>query len=206
MTVRKGSEGGGGDGRRRARRTRTPPDLHELVAANYAALREIASREIRASKLARSITPSSLVAESVVRLMQQRKPPVTGAHLCGLATVLMAHAISDRAKIRRAAKRGSGKRPGQLESDVGLDLRTRKRTARADEAAEGTAMRESLVGHMEVLARGRPRMVEIVTLHLVLGIPMDRVAALVGTSLRTAFRELREGRELLARRMGMEAP
>ena len=200
-------------GRRTARaapkaagRARGRPALHDLVASNYASLREIAAREIRASKMARSITPSSLVAESVVRLMKQRTPPRTGTHLCGLATVLMAHALSDRAKLRRAAKRGAGRRPARLEADVGLDLRTRKRTARADEAAEEAAMRATLVGHLEALARGRPRMVEIVTLHLVLGLPMERVAALVGTSLRTAFRELREGRGLLARRMGMEAP
>jgi len=49
-------------------------------------------------------------------------------------------------------------------------------------------------------------MIEIVTLHLVLGMSMEQVARLVGTSQRTAFRELREGRVLLARCMGLEAP
>lgn len=188
-----------------ARRTKHAA-LHALVAANYALLREIAAREIRASRLARSITPSSLVAESVVRLMKQRTPPRTGPRLCGLATVLMAHALSDRAKLRRAAKRGAGRRPGRIEGDVARDRRTRQEESRADILAEAAAMRAELLAHMEALAQVRPRMVEIVTLHVVIGIPMDRVAAMVGASERTAFRELREGREVLARRMGMEAP
>ena len=187
-------------------RSRARPGLHELVAANYASLREIAAREIRASRLAHSITPSSLVAESVVRLMKQRTPPRTRTHLCGLATVLMAHALSDRAKLRRAAKRGAGRRPARIELDVARDRRTRQEAGRADVLAEAAAMRAELLSHMEALARVRPRMVEIVTLHVVLGLPMERVAALVGASERTAFRELREGRALLARRMGMEAP
>lgn len=186
-------------------RKRAKSDLHVLVAENYDLLREIAAREIRASRLACSITPSSLVAESVVRLMKQRTPPRTGAHLCGLATLLMAHALSDRAKLRRAAKRGSGRRPGRIDADIGKDRRTRREAAPADAAAEASAMRAELLGHMEELAELRPRMIEVVTLHAVIGIPMDRVAAMVGTSQRTAFRELREGRELLARRMGMEA-
>lgn len=192
---------------RRVRQDRRPSAaLDALVAANYASLHAIAEREIRASRFARSISPSSLVAESMMRLVKQRTLPRTAPHLCGLAAVLMAHALSDRAKLRRAAKRGAGRRPVRLEPDVRSDGRTRKSTVRPDEAAEGAAVRAKLLGHMEALARGRPRMIEIVTLHLVLGMSMEQVARLVGTSQRTAFRELREGRVLLARCMGMEAP
>lgn len=200
MTARRAESSRRGGASRRA----TP--LNALVAANYASLRDIAAREIRASRLARSISPTSLVAESVVRLMRQRTAPRTGPHLCGLATVLMAQAISDRAKLRRAAKRGGGKKPGPLSADVGVDRRTRRTGERADAASEGGALRARLIEQMEALAHDRPRMVEVVTLHLVMGIPLPRVAALVGTSRRTAYRELEEGRALLAARLGLEAP
>jgi DNA-directed RNA polymerase specialized sigma24 family protein len=42
---------------------------------------------------------------------------------------------------------------------------------------------------------------EVVTLHSVAGIAMDRVAAMVGISLATAHRDFAEGRALLARKL-----
>ena len=55
---------------RRVRQARRPSAaLDALVAANYASLHAIAEREIRASRFARSISPSSLVAESMMRLV-----------------------------------------------------------------------------------------------------------------------------------------
>jgi DNA-directed RNA polymerase specialized sigma24 family protein len=51
------------------------------------------------------------------------------------------------------------------------------------------------------LATTHPREMEVVTLHSVAGIPMERVAQLVDVSLATAHRDLASGRELLARRL-----
>jgi DNA-directed RNA polymerase specialized sigma24 family protein len=50
-------------------------------------------------------------------------------------------------------------------------------------------------------AATHPRQMEVVTLHSVAGIPMDRVAAMVGISPATAHRDFAEGRAHLARRL-----
>jgi DNA-directed RNA polymerase specialized sigma24 family protein len=49
-------------------------------------------------------------------------------------------------------------------------------------------------------------MIEIITLHVVLDLPMDRVAEILGISTRTGYRELERGRAALARRLGLDAP
>ncbi len=178
--------------------------LHELVNHSYPELRRIAAREIRASGLAKTITPSSLVAESVVRLMKQRKPPTNDRHLCGLATILMAQALSDRAKFRRAQKRGKGVRPGLLGGDVVQDMRNPRRDAESEPGdCSIKELRDSVLEHMARLSTTQPRMMEILALHAILDVPVPRVAELLGISERTAYRELTDGRQRLAKRMGV---
>lgn len=185
-------------------RSARPVPIHALVERNYATLRRIASREIRSLDMARTITPTSLVAESVMRLMKQRSMPTTDPHLCGLATVLMAQALSDRIKHRRARKRGGGTRPRALDADLTVDRR--RADGRSQPEGRLQVQRAEIVAQMTALAKTHPRMVEIVTLHVVLDLPMDRVAEILGISRRTGYRELERGREALARRLGLEAP
>ena len=92
--------------------------LTRLVERNYAALRAIADREIAARNLARTVTPTSLVAETVVRLMRQRKVPHTVPHLCGLSTILMGQALTDRVRKSKARKRNGGRKPVALPEDL----------------------------------------------------------------------------------------
>jgi DNA-directed RNA polymerase specialized sigma24 family protein len=54
---------------------------------------------------------------------------------------------------------------------------------------------------MERVAERLPRAMEVVTLHLVANIPLARTAELVGVSERTAYRDLQEGRQALAREL-----
>jgi DNA-directed RNA polymerase specialized sigma24 family protein len=179
---------------------RTPPsepiELHALIERNYAALRRIARRSISVARAADTISPTSLVAESVIRLMRQRSLPQNTPHLCGLATILMAQAIADRSKMRRAQKRGRGQRPVPLTGDVTHD----GRRTRAGER-HGSISTAEILRHLEVLGASIPRTMEVVTLNLVLGIPLDRVAEMLSVSERTAYRELLLGRERLAQRL-----
>jgi DNA-directed RNA polymerase specialized sigma24 family protein len=61
--------------------------------------------------------------------------------------------------------------------------------------------REALLAAMQDVAETLPRSMEVMTLHLVAGIPLARVAELVGISERTASRDLEEGRAALGARM-----
>jgi DNA-directed RNA polymerase specialized sigma24 family protein len=171
-------------------------ELHALIERNYASLRRIARRSISIAWAADTISPTSLVAESVIRLMKQRSLPQNTPHLCGLATILMAQAIADRSKMRRAQKRGRGQRPVPLTGDVVHD----RRRTRAGER-HGSISTAEILRHLEVLGASIPRTMEVVTLHLVLGIQLERVAEMLAISERTAYRELLLGRERLAQRL-----
>ena len=175
--------------------------LTRLVERNYAALRAIADREIAARNLARTVTPTSLVAEAVVRLMRQRKVPQTAPHLCGLSTILMGQALADRVRKSRARKRNGGQKPVPLPTDLQHDRRAALRMPQDPKAA---VLRDRLLEALQRLAIGHPREMEVITLRLVLEMPMDNVAKLVGISMRTAYRDLNEGLVLLKRYIGWD--
>jgi RNA polymerase sigma factor (sigma-70 family) len=173
----------------------------QLVEQHYSALRRIAERSIRARSYPASMSPTSLVAESVMRLLQQRERPMGEAHLRGLATVFMARVLADSAKSRMRQKRGGGlQRRSLADPSVSIELGTHARAcAGSGTPADGTAIdRDELLGAMERVAEVMPRAMEIVTLHLVADIPLARTAELVGVSERTAYRDLQEGRKALA--------
>ncbi len=82
---------------------------------------------------------------------------------------------------------------------VEIDLSLRARQSGDRTPIRSLVDRDELLRAMEHLAHGLPRPMEIVTLHLVADIPLSRVAALVGVSERTAYRDLEEGRQALAK-------
>jgi RNA polymerase sigma factor (TIGR02999 family) len=168
-----------------------------LITAHYDSLRQVAERTLRAEHEtvglgAAALGPTSLVTEAVIRLMHQRELPRTKSHLRGLASVFMTRVIADRRRRRLAGKR---------------DARI---TERLDTEAEGALVggadrpgdRDELVrleeAMIEIAAR-HPRQVEVVTLHSVAGIPLERVAEMLGVSPATAQRDFASGRARLAR-------
>lgn len=168
----------------------------ELVSAHYDALREIAQRTLRAEQEtagfgAAAIAPTSLVTEAVIRFMNQRELPSAEAHLRGLASVFMTRVIADRRRARLAARR-----------DARLTTRLDTEAEGLEAGPEDPAEREDLERLEEAmirLAEHHPREMEVVTLHSVAGIPMDRVAEMIGVHVATAHRDLASGRERLAR-------
>lgn len=172
--------------------------LTALVERNYGALRTIAHREITARKLARTITPTSLVAETVMRLMRQESLPRSTPQLCGLATILMTRALSDRSRRSRARKRGSARKPIELHEELVRDRRTGART----DQPPASKIQDRLLSSLERLSKQHPREMEIITLRLVLGLPMKRVSELLSVPERTAYRELKDGIEILKRDLG----
>ncbi len=179
-------------GRRRA--------FAELVSQHYPALRDIATRTLRAESEtagfgAAALAPTSLVTEAVIRLMGQRELPANDSHLRGLASVFMSRVIADRRRRRLAAKRDA-RLTRRLDTEAEAELH-----ARDSAAAAVRSDLEQLEVAMVELAATHPREMEVVTLHSVAGIPMERVAELVGVSLSSAHRDLVSARELLARRL-----
>jgi RNA polymerase sigma factor (sigma-70 family) len=172
----------------------------KLVEQHYASLRRIAARAIRNRTSPERMSPTSLVAETVLRLMQQREKPKSEDHLRGLATVFMTRVLADASRTRRAQRRGSGRSTRSMsDPTVEIDLSLRARQSGDRTPIRSLVDRDELLRAMEHLAHELPRPMEIVTLHLVADIPLSRVAALVGVSERTAYRDLEEGRQALAK-------
>jgi RNA polymerase sigma factor (TIGR02999 family) len=185
----------------------TGPDLHDpvrqrvfaqLVSTHYDALRDIAQRTLRAEQEtagfgAAAIAPTSLVTETVIRFMNQHQLPVAEAHLRGLASVFMTRVIADRRRARLAARR-----------DARLTTHLDTEAEGPEEEPRDPATREDLErleDAMIRLAEHHPREMEVVTLHSVAGIPMERVAQMIGVHVATAHRDLASGRERLAREL-----
>lgn len=172
----------------------------ELVSRHYPALRDIATRTLRAQREtvgfgAAALAPTSLVTETVIRLMNQRELPSNDSHLRGLASVFMTRVIADRRR-RRLADRRDARATQRLDTEAERALEQ----PIADTPVDRGEL-ELLERAMIELAATHPREMEVVTLHSVAGIPMERVAEMTGVSLATAHRDLTAGRELLARRL-----
>lgn len=170
-----------------------------LVERHYAILRSIAARAIRSRTVPEQMSPSSLVAETVLRLMAQRKQPQSEAHLRGLATVFMTRVLTDRVRARRALRRGSGRKDKSLDDpSVALDLSSGG--DHIGQLSPGRVLVEhhELLNALEVLARTMPVEMEVLTLHIAAGIPMHRVAAMTGMSKRSADRAMAKGKQALA--------
>jgi len=178
------------------------PSFRALIEQHYATLRQLAGRALRDRASVERMSPTSLVAECVVRLLRQHEEPVSEDHLRGLATVFMTRVLADSARKRMRQRNGADRQPRSLdETTVRLELSTDERMPDGRAVAHAEIDRSELLQAMEALAHERPRQMEVVTLHVVAGIPMVRVAELVGVSERTAYRELEDGREALARKL-----
>lgn len=173
-----------------------------LIEQHYATLRRLAARALRNRSHPERLSPTSLIAESVIRLLQQRQKPSSEEHLRGLATVFMARVLADASKNRRRAKRGGGQSPRSIDDpEIELDLSTKTSHPKSPTVIRSLVHRDALLSAMEALAVEHPRKMEIITLHLVGDIPLARVATLVGVSERTAFRDLEAGRLALAAKL-----
>jgi RNA polymerase sigma factor (TIGR02999 family) len=171
----------------------------ELIGRHYPALRDLAARTLRAEHEtlgfgAAALAPTSLVTETVLRLMKQEELPLNDSHLRGLASVFMTRVIADRRRARLAQKRDA-RLTQRLDTEIGGDLR---------DDATSVPLRgdlELLERAMIDLASTHPREMEVVTLHSVAGLGMDVVADLVNISVSTAHRDLVTARSLLARKL-----
>lgn len=176
-----------------------PPEFARLVADHYAELREIAARTLRTEQAAAGrppapIEPTSLITETVIRLLHQRTLPQDDSHLRGLASMFMTRIIADRRRAMLAKSRDA-RRTGPLDTQA---------EAVADTGVPEAAEREGLAlleQAMVDLASEHPREMEVVTLSAVAGIPMGRVAELLLISDASTYRLLERGRFLLAHRL-----
>ena len=80
-----------------------------LVEAVYAELRRVAQRHLRKERPGHSLTPSALVHEAYLKVIDQRRVRWQNrAHFFAIAGHVMRRILVDHARARATAKRGDG--------------------------------------------------------------------------------------------------
>ncbi len=150
----------------------------------YERLKSMASRELAKSDGA-TLNTTALVHELYVKIMTGRELTFTEpAQFFGYAAQAMRHILVDRARQRLRIKRGSGVAPvGIVSNDVAADA-TAEHALELDEA-------------LKKLERDDPRAAQLVALHYFAGLPLPRIAGILGVTERTLSRDWRFARAFL---------
>ena len=152
-----------------------------LVPAIYDALHAQAARVLRHEATGHTLSPTALVNEAYLRLVDQTRVRVESrAHFYGIAARLMRQILVDHARARGAAKRGGHA------GDAARPLTLGDAEAAAGEpAAEVLAVHEAL----ERLAALDPAQARLVELRYFAGLTIAETAATLGVSPATANRQ-----------------
>lgn len=155
-----------------------PSALERLIPLVFEELRQIASRLFKRESGGHTLQPTALVNEMYFRLMDQRKIHwANREQFFGVASLLMRRILTDYAKGRHAAKRGSGAVKLPLEDALGLSV--------SDKNLDFVDLDEAL----SRLAEIDPRQSEIVQMRFFTGLGHEEIAELLGISVTTVKRE-----------------
>ena len=167
--------------------------LQQLMPLVYAECRRIAARQMRQERDEHTLSPTALVNELYLRLVdQERASWKNRAQFFATAARLMRRILVDYARARGAAKRGG--------SAIFLSLDAARDTPSAPAVAEALAIDEAL----QRLAARDPDQERIVELRFFAGLTVPEVAQVLGRSPRTVKREWQLARAWLFRELHPE--
>jgi RNA polymerase sigma factor (TIGR02999 family) len=169
-----------------------PASEPDLMEATYRDLRAIAGSMLRGEDARQTLQATALVHEAFLKIAGRREEPWAGtSHFIAVAARAMRQIVIDRARARKAAKRGGGAHretlSGVLEDDA--------ETAGVLEVHE----------HLTRLAMLDERRARVVELRFFGGLGMAQVAQVLGVSERTAELDWRAARAWLRERLGETA-
>lgn len=152
--------------------------LQHLMPLVYAECRSIAARQMRRERDEHTLSPTALVNELYLRLVDQRRATWKDrAQFFAIAARLMRRILVDHARGRNAGKRGGSKFLVSL--DAAHD------TPATSPAADALAIDEAL----DRLAERDPDQQRIVELRFFAGLTVEETAHVLGRSPRTVKRE-----------------
>ena len=148
-----------------------------LVPLLFDQLRQIAGRQLRREAVGHTLTPTALVNEAYLKLVDQTRVEwVNRAHFFAVAARLMRRVLLDHARRVGAVKRGGGWHRLDLEqNDIPIEER----------AADLIALDEAL----ERLAALNPRLTQVVECRFFAGMTEEETAAALGVTDRTVRRD-----------------
>jgi RNA polymerase sigma factor (TIGR02999 family) len=159
----------------------------QLIPLVYGRLRQLAHQRLRHAPGGHpSLNTTALVHETYIRLVDATGVDLPDrAHFLALAAQVMRNLLINHAHARRAAKRGGGVAPVELDEALWL----------SDEALDGV---EELHQALERLEALNPRQAQLLEHRYFGGLSLEETAAVLGVSLATAKRDLRSARAWLA--------
>ncbi|HUF25404.1 MAG TPA: ECF-type sigma factor [Gemmatimonadaceae bacterium] len=162
----------------------------ELIPIVYERLRQLAHRRLREAPAEMSLNTTGLVHEAYIRLADAPRLDLPDrARFLALMSEVMRNLLVDRARARRAAKRGGGVPPLELAEALWV----------SDESCDSTADLDEALTRLHTVS---PRQALLLQHRYFGGLSLEESAAAVGVSLATAKRELRSARAWLALELG----
>ena len=179
------------------------PQLASLMPLVYDELRRIAARYINRERPGQTLQATALVNEAFVRLAAERPREFQNrTHFVAIAALSMRQILVQRARARRAIKRGGAPDRVTLDdnlspSGVGAGFRDGPRFGAARDV-QILALDEALTR----LAQVDPGLVQIVELRYFGGLTVEETAEAVGVSPATVKRQWAVARAWLKRALG----
>jgi RNA polymerase sigma-70 factor (ECF subfamily) len=160
-----------------------------LMEILYRELHDLAHARLARESPGATLQTTALIHESWLRLVDQRAVQWRDrGHFLALAATMMRRVLVDRARARKAGKRGAGERAITL---------TDSTAAGSDDAADVLDVDRAL-GR---LAAAYPRQARVVELRFFGGLELTEIGAVLGVTERTVKRDWAFARAWLAREL-----
>jgi RNA polymerase sigma factor (TIGR02999 family) len=159
----------------------------DLLPVVYGELRKLAAAQLSRLRPGETLQPTALVHEAYLRLVGAADPGWNGrGHFFGAAAQAMRELIVDHVRRRSAAKRGSGRRPAEL--DAAIDV------ASGDLGLEDVLAVDAALKRLEA---AHPRKAQVVVMRYFGGLSEEEIAEALGVTARTVERDWRFARAFL---------
>lgn len=163
----------------------------ELVPIVYDQLRQLARQRLRNDGDRHSLNTNGLVHEAYLRLLDSPRGSLQDRnHFLALASRVMRHLLVDRARARKAGKRGAGAELVELDESLWFSVNP----------VDVTDLDDALT-KLAQLDERQSRMLE---LRYFGGLSLEETASALEVSLATVKRELRSARAWLAVELGTD--
>ncbi len=148
-----------------------------LIPLVYDELRARAAAALRSERPGHTLTPTALVHEAYLRLVDQQIPPLEGrTHFYAIAARVMRQVLVDHARCRKAAKRNAGRPAVPLDEAPPIGIERGHELVALDDA-------------LATLAGIDPGKVQLVELRYFTGLTIEETAEMLGVSVATVKRE-----------------
>jgi RNA polymerase sigma factor (TIGR02999 family) len=164
--------------------------LDRLLPIVYGQLRQLAENQLRQERVGHTLTPTALVHEAYLKLVQLEHIDWRGrSHFFGACAQSMRRILISYARMKKAEKRGSGAEHVPIDNVI---------LAAQDRPAEILALDEALT-KLERLSERQARVVEC---RFFAGMSVEETGEAIGISPATVKREWTVARAFLNRELG----